>query len=55
MSTLAATVKHLALSAGFDLAGIAPVRDFAELEAFPAWIASGHAGEMHYMEARDDA
>jgi epoxyqueuosine reductase len=54
MSTLAATVKRAALAAGFDLAGIAPVRDFAELEAFPAWIASGHAGEMHYMEARDD-
>jgi epoxyqueuosine reductase len=54
MSTLAATVKRLALSAGFDLAGIAPVRDFAELEVFPAWIASGHAGEMHYMEARDE-
>ena len=39
---------------GFDLAGIAPVRDFAELEYFPAWLAAGHAGEMRYMEARDE-
>jgi len=31
------------------------VRDFPELERFPQWIAAGHAGEMKYMEARDEA
>jgi epoxyqueuosine reductase len=31
------------------------VREFPELERFPAWIAAGHAGEMTYMETRDDA
>lgn len=47
-------LKQAARAAGFDLAGIAPVRDFAELEYFPQWIAAGHAGEMQYMEARDE-
>ena len=52
---LAAYIKQAALEAGFDLAGIAPVRDFSELEYFPQWIASGFAGEMRYLEARDEA
>ena len=47
-------VKQEARAAGFDLAGIAPVRDFAELEYFPAWLAAGHAGEMQYMQARNE-
>jgi epoxyqueuosine reductase len=46
--------KRAARDAGFDLIGIAPVRDFAELDHFPKWIADGHAGEMKYMEARDE-
>jgi len=48
-------VKEAARKAGFELAGIAPVRDFAELEHFPEWIAAGHAGEMNYMAARDES
>ena len=48
-------IKQSARDAGFDLCGIAPVRDFAELNVFPAWIADGKHGEMKYMEARDDA
>ena len=48
-------VKRGARDAGFELAGIAPVRDFDELAYFPAWIDAGHAGEMKYMEARDEA
>ena len=48
-------VKRAAHDAGFDLAGIAPVRDFDELAYFPQWIANGHAGEMKYLEARDEA
>ncbi len=48
-------VKQAAHAAGFDLAGIASVGDFPELDRFPEWIAAGHAGEMKYMEARDGA
>jgi epoxyqueuosine reductase len=49
-----ALIKRAAESAGFDLSGIAPAADAPELEHFPAWIAAGHAGEMKYMEERDD-
>ncbi len=47
-------IKQCARDAGFDLCGIAPVRDFGELHAFPAWIADGKHGEMKYMEARNE-
>src|ERR1700739_4478398 len=47
-------VMHAATAAGFELAGIAPVSDAPELEYFPQWIAEGHAGEMKYLEARDE-
>jgi len=50
-----ARIQQLAREAGFDLCGVAPVRSFGELEAFPRWIAAGRHGEMKYMEARDDA
>ena len=49
-----AVVKRAAEQAGFDLVGIAPAADAAELKHFPEWIAAGHAGEMKYLEARDD-
>jgi epoxyqueuosine reductase len=48
-------VKKAAQEAGLELAGIAPVRDFPELEYFPEWIAAGRAGEMKYLEARDES
>jgi epoxyqueuosine reductase len=48
-------VKRAARDAGFELAGVAPVRDFDELAYFPEWIADGRAGDMKYLEARDDA
>ena len=51
---IAQSIKQAAKDAGFDLAGTAPVRDFAELEYFPKWIEVGHAGEMKYLEARDE-
>ena len=51
---LSTTIKHAAEQAGFDLCGIAPSGDSAELKHFPEWIAAGHAGEMKYMEARDE-
>jgi epoxyqueuosine reductase len=47
-------VKRAASDAGFELAGIAPASDAHELKHFPAWIAAGHAGEMKYMESRDE-
>ncbi len=53
-SHLASAVKAAARSAGFDLAGIASVHDFPELARFPEWIAAGHAGEMKYLESRDE-
>jgi len=52
-SDLKALVKSAAEQAGFDLAGIAPAGDAHELEYFPEWIVAGHAGEMKYLEARD--
>ena len=51
---ITAAVTKAATDAGFDLVGIAPVDDAPELEHFPRWIAAGHAGEMKYMEARDE-
>jgi epoxyqueuosine reductase len=47
-------IKRAAEDADFDLVGIAPAADATELKHFPEWIAAGHAGEMKYMEARDD-
>ncbi len=56
VAQLEALVKEAAIEAGFDLAGIAPARlgDSRELRFFSDWIAAGRAGEMAYLEARDD-
>jgi epoxyqueuosine reductase len=51
---LTGLVKRASEEAGFDLCGIAPAADAAELKYFPEWIASGYAGEMKYMEARTE-
>jgi epoxyqueuosine reductase len=48
-------IKSKAVEAGFDLCGIAPVHDFPELSRFPEWIAEGRAGEMKYLESRDES
>jgi epoxyqueuosine reductase len=48
-------VKQAAREAGFELAGVAPVRDFEDLDRFREWIAAGRAGEMQYLAARDDS
>ncbi|HEX3738306.1 MAG TPA: tRNA epoxyqueuosine(34) reductase QueG [Terriglobales bacterium] len=47
-------IKRAAEEAGFDLSGVAPASDARDLEYFPPWIAAGHAGEMKYMESRDE-
>jgi epoxyqueuosine reductase len=52
---LSVRIKELAREAGFELCGVAPVRNFGELELFPSWIADGRHGEMKYMEALNDA
>lgn len=54
ISDVKAVVKRAAVEAGFDLSGIAPAADARELSHFPEWIAAGHAGEMKYLETRDD-
>src|SRR5579864_4570773 len=54
ITELKAIVKRAAEEAGFDVSGIAPTADTSELAYFPAWIAAGRAGEMKYMEARDE-
>ena len=48
-------IKRSALAAGFDLAGISSAYDFPELARFPEWIAAGRAGEMKYLESRNEA
>jgi epoxyqueuosine reductase len=48
-------IKQFAGEAGFELCGIAPVRNFGELQIFPSWIADQRHGEMKYMEARNEA
>jgi epoxyqueuosine reductase len=55
VSAISAFVKQAARDAGFELAGVAPVAEFPELGHFPEWIAAGHAGEMQYLEKRDEA
>jgi epoxyqueuosine reductase len=55
LADLPTRIKQCARDAGFELCGIAPVRDFKELNVFPAWIADGKHGEMKYMEARDES
>src|ERR1700685_2352090 len=54
LDNVKAIVKRAADEAGFDLAGVAPAADAAELQHFPKWIAAGHAGEMKYMAALED-
>ena len=51
---LSSAITKAAVDAGFELAGIAPANHSPELEYFPQWIAAGHAGEMKYLEARDE-
>ena len=48
-------IKSASADAGFELCGITPVADFPELARFPEWIAEGHAGEMKYLESRDES
>jgi epoxyqueuosine reductase len=53
-STVAEVVKRAAADAGFDLVGIAPAGDTPEHAHFPVLIDAGRAGEMKYLESRDE-
>jgi epoxyqueuosine reductase len=55
IASITEIVKRASHDAGFELAGIAPVREFDELAYFPQWIEAGHAGEMKYLQARDES
>jgi epoxyqueuosine reductase len=55
VSQVEAEIKSAAKKAGFDLCGIAPVSPNPELAYFPQWLEQGHAGEMRYLEARNEA
>ncbi|MGA3213703.1 MAG: QueG-associated DUF1730 domain-containing protein [Terriglobales bacterium] len=46
-------LTHASIKCGFDLAGIAPLSSFPELDYFQQWIEGGRAGEMGYLAARD--
>ncbi len=48
-------IKRLARDAGFDLAGVAGVTDSPEHRFFRQWIGDGHAGDMRYLEARNES
>jgi epoxyqueuosine reductase len=54
---IAQRAKLAAADAGFELAGIAPVRseDLPEISAFVEWVDAGRAGEMKYMESRTES
>src|SRR5260370_12089258 len=53
---LAQATRQACTEAGFDLAGVAPIRedDIPEVAAFEEWVQAGHAGEMKYMEKRTE-
>lgn len=55
ISEITSLVKRAASKAGFELSGVASVEDFPELSHFQEWIDTGRAGEMKYLEARDQA
>ena len=59
MSIVPSAIKAKAASLGFDLCGIAPIEDFAELSFLQEWLTKGYAGDMAWMsrtaEKRADA
>lgn len=49
MTDTSETIKTLAIEAGFDLAGVAPVDAATDLAFARRWVESGHGGEMRYL------
>jgi len=54
-SEISELIRQAAHDAGFELSGIAQLGDHPELAHFPTWIDAGHAGDMKYLESRDDS
>jgi epoxyqueuosine reductase len=52
---LAEQIKAAAREAGFELCGVAPLRQYPEFESFATWIRDGHAADMKYLESREEA
>ncbi len=52
---LSEEIERLAVEVGFDLVGVAGTSNTPEHQFFPDWIADGQAGDMRYLEARNDA
>ena len=53
-SHLKRIILEAAANAGFELCGIAPVGTFAETNHYSDWVAAGYAGEMKYLESRNE-
>jgi epoxyqueuosine reductase len=53
---LTRSVKEAAATAGFDVAGVSSVepQHLPELKKFSRWVEAGYAGDMHYLEKRND-
>ncbi|WP_254510967.1 tRNA epoxyqueuosine(34) reductase QueG [Anatilimnocola floriformis] len=54
-SLVAADLKARAAELGFALAGVCPARDAAGYPKLQEWLASGYAGQMHYLSNRAEA
>lgn len=55
LASLTAELKSRAASAGFLLAGVCPAVDAAGYPKLQEWLASGYAGQMHYLPNRLEA
>lgn len=53
--SLTGLVKDAARAAGFDVSGVAAIGAQPEFAHFPQWIEAGRAGDMKYLETRDEA
>jgi epoxyqueuosine reductase len=49
-ASLSERLKSFARELGCELAGVAPVAQFKELDFYPKWLQDGYAGEMQYLE-----
>jgi epoxyqueuosine reductase len=50
LTTLSLAIQRQAHRLGFDHCRIAPVQEAPHADFFDAWVHSGRAGEMHYLE-----
>jgi epoxyqueuosine reductase len=54
-ASLTVALKTKAQELGFALAGVCPAVEATGFERFQAWLASGYAGQMHYLQKREAA